>query len=80
MNREQAFGIGMEALDLAQDLSGHALLRDPQYINPKLTNEELVDELKTSHKAFVKATKQAYDLCNKISDWANEYPLEEDKK
>lgn len=79
MNREQAFGIVMESLDLAQDLSGHAMLRNPDWLKPELTYEEVVEELKTSQTAFVKATGQAYDLYIKINEWAKEYPLEEKK-
>lgn len=77
MNRDDAFDIAMECLNLAQDLSGHAILRTPDTLKDNLSHEDLLDELKISHQAFVKATKEAYALCNKITEWASEYPLVE---
>lgn len=75
MNRHDAFGIAAECLDLAQNLSGHAMLRDPKNLKDNLSYEDLLDELKISHQAFVKATEAAYALDKKITDWADEYPL-----
>lgn len=78
MNRERAFGIAGNALDIAQDLSGHAMLRNPETLRPEITREDLLDELKISHAAFVKATGEAYGLYSKIIEWAQEYPLEKE--
>lgn len=75
MNRTKAFAIVGESLDLAQDLSGHAMLRDPKTLKETLSREELIEELNISHQAFVKATRAAYDLNNKLTEWASTYPL-----
>jgi len=80
MNRQEAFDIARESLELAQDLAGHAVLRDPAMLKDNLSYEDLIDELKVSHQAFVKATKAAYALDKKITDWADEYPLVEKEK
>lgn len=75
MNRHNAFGIATECLNLAQDLSGHALLRNPDNLKDDLSCEELIEELKISHQALAKAAEAAYSLDRKITEWANEYPL-----
>lgn len=79
MNRDKAFEIAGEALDLAHNLSFHAEFRNPKDLRWRMrfgANKRLLAKLKKNHEAFVFYTKQAYDLYNEIVEWADTYPLE----
>ena len=75
MTREEAFDIVNECLNLAQDLARHVVLRDPKNLKKNLSKKDLRDEITVSHEAMAKAAEMAYALVNKITRWADEYPI-----
>jgi hypothetical protein len=79
-DRDAAYAVVYEALDLAQDLSFLSELRDPKYLKKGLSKKELKKLLKSNHELNVANTKSAYELLNKIGDWADEYPLKKEQK
>ena len=79
-DREAAYAIVYEALDLAQDLSFLSELRDPKHLEKGLSKKQLKKCLKEIHKFNVTNTKNAYALVEKIGDWADEYPIKGEQK
>lgn len=83
MNREKAFAIAGEALDLAQYLDYPAKLRNPNHLKRRyrwFANKFLLSELKDYYTGTETASRDAYALYNKLIDWANTYPLEGENK
>ena len=79
-NRDAAYAIVYQALDLAQDLSFLSELRDPKHLKKGLSKKELKKCLKDNHKFNVTNTKNAYKLVEAIGDWADEYEREGEQK
>lgn len=81
--RTQAFEVSGEALDLAQDLGCEALLVNPENLKRRyrwFANKTLMSELVERQRRIEKMCEQAYVLYNKVSEWADEYPLEGENK
>jgi hypothetical protein len=79
-DRDAAYAIVYQALDLAQELSVLSELRDPKNLRKGLSKKELKKLLKSNHRLNVANTKSAYELLNKIGDWADEYPIKGEQK
>lgn len=81
-NRDQAYNVVMEALNLAQDLSYLSEVRDPSNLKltTKLSRRRLLEIIKNTHGYNVTNTRSAYALVEMIGDWADEYPVEEQNK
>ena len=80
--RDEAFDVSMQALDLAQDLSCEALLVNPEYLKRRyrwFANKTLLRHAVERQRRIEAYVKLAYELQATISEWANEYPLAEDK-
>lgn len=79
-DRDAAYAVVYEALDLAQNLVFLSELRDPKYLKKGLSKKELKKLLKDNHKYNLANTKSAYALVEKIGDWADEYEREGEQK
>lgn len=79
-DRDAAYAIVYEALDLAQELSFLSELRDPKHLKKGLSKKELKKLLKDNHKFNVTNTRNAYVLVNKIGEWADEYERKGEQK
>ena len=79
--RHEAFDIAGLALDLAQDLYADSVLCDPRKLKRRFrwfSTRVVMEEAILRQERIEKMTKDAYELYNHISDWADEYPLEEE--
>ena len=80
MNRTKAFDIAGLGLDLAQELGYNVYLRNPKYLKRRyrwFANKALLKELETSHREFEEAQRLAYELYERLINWADEYPMED---
>lgn len=81
--RDEAYAVGWEALDLAQNLDYDVKLCDPKYLKKRyrwFANRTLLEEMKDRQLRLEGYRDQAYLLHRSVSDWADEYPLKEDSK
>jgi len=77
--REQAFEVAGQALDLAQDLGYEMHLVNPEHLKRRyrwFANKTLLQEVISRQRRIEKMCKQAYELYNEISAWADEHPDE----
>lgn len=75
--RREAFDTASKALDLVQDLSFNAILRNPKTIKLRYRFLPWVwwKEMHESHEYFKLLHESARDLYAELLDWADEYPL-----
>jgi hypothetical protein len=76
--RGEAFAVSWEALNLAQDLSAEAFFCNPEHLKRRFrwfANKMLLAEMVERQRRIEGYCRQAYELQDLISDWADEYPL-----
>ena len=81
--RDQAYDVGWEALDLAQNLDYDVKLCDPKYLKKRyrwFANRTLLEEARDRQRRLEGYRDQAYALHQSVSKWADEYPLEGQNK
>jgi hypothetical protein len=78
-SRGEAFETAHKALDLVQDLSFHAILRDPKALKLRYRFLPWVwwKEMNESHEYFKLLHESAKDLYSELLVWAKEYPVDE---